>query len=60
MIALSVKAKNATLAGLIEICYPVFIAIFSFILFKESHVTSSVLVGGLLIFAGIGIIYSFN
>jgi drug/metabolite transporter (DMT)-like permease len=57
LIALSVQAKNATLAGLIEISYPIFIALFSLLLFKESHVTPSVVLGGALIFAGVSIIY---
>ncbi len=56
----SITAKNATLAGLIEISYPIFIALFSFLLFKNSQITSSTIVGGVLIFAGIFIIYYFN
>lgn len=59
-IGFSITAKNATLSGLIEISYPIFIALFSYILFKNTQLTTSVLIGGILIFAGIFIIYSFN
>jgi drug/metabolite transporter (DMT)-like permease len=59
-IALSVQAKNATLAGLIEISYPIFIAIFSLILFKENQVTPSIIVGGTMIFMGVTVIYLYN
>src|SRR3989344_6532225 len=33
-IALSITSKNATLAGLIEISYPLFIALFAYLLFR--------------------------
>lgn len=55
----SIVAKNATLAGLIEISYPIFIAIFSYILFK-SEITAPTIVGGIIIFLGIFIISYFN
>ena len=59
LIAFSITAKNATLAGLIEISYPIFIALFSYILYK-SQVSWQTLVGGFCIFVGIFIIYYFN
>ncbi len=59
-IALSIITKNATLAGLIEISYPLFIALFAYLLFKENQLTLSTILGGLLIFSGIGVIYFFN
>jgi drug/metabolite transporter (DMT)-like permease len=59
MIATSIHEKNATLAGLIEISYPVFIILFTLLLFGTNHMTPSVWVGGSLIFAGVGIIYWF-
>lgn len=59
-IAFSIVTKNATLAGLIEISYPLFIALFAYLLFKENQLTLSTILGGLLIFSGIGIIYFFN
>jgi drug/metabolite transporter (DMT)-like permease len=58
-IALSVAAKNPTLAGLVEISYPIFIAVFSYILYRQS-VSLPTILGGVLIFFGIGVIYYFN
>lgn len=60
LIATSIQEKNATLAGLIEISYPVFIVLFSLLLFGTNHMTPSVWVGGSLIFAGVSIIYWFS
>lgn len=59
-IALSIVTKNATLAGLVEISYPLFIALFAYLLFKENQLTLSTFIGGLLVFSGIATIYFFN
>ncbi len=58
-IGLSISAKNPTLAGIVEIAYPLFIALFSFILFKQ-QVPLSTIVGGVIVFVGVGVIYYFN
>lgn len=58
-IAFSITAKNATLAGLIEISYPIFIALFSYLLYK-THVSWQTMVGGLFVFVGIFVMYYFN
>ena len=58
-IGFSISFKSATLAGLIEISYPIFIALFSYILFKH-QVTLSTIIGGIVVFIGIFIIYFFN
>lgn len=55
-IAQSIKVSNATLAGLIEISYPLFIIICSYLLFGDNHITPSIIAGGILIFAGVIII----
>ena len=55
-IALSIKESNATIAGLIEISYPIFIVLFSYMLFGDSHVTNRTIIGGMFIFIGIIII----
>jgi uncharacterized membrane protein len=59
-IGLSIHAKNATLAGLIEISYPIFIALFAYLLFKENQINTATIIGGLLVFAGVFVIYFFN
>ncbi|MDH5472868.1 MAG: DMT family transporter [Gammaproteobacteria bacterium] len=56
LLFMSIGSKNATLASLIEITYPVFVALFSFILFKHLHINASVITGGILVMAGAGII----
>lgn len=58
-IAFSITAKNATLAGLIEISYPIFIALFSYLLYK-TQVSWYTILGGIFIFVGIFITYYFN
>jgi drug/metabolite transporter (DMT)-like permease len=56
LLFLSISGKNATLASLIEISYPVFVAVFAFVLFREIQISRSVVVGGLLVFAGVATI----
>jgi len=56
-ILLSIKAKNATMAGMIEITYPLFTALFAWALFKESQMTTSTFIGFALIVAGVACIY---
>ena len=56
LLFLSIGSKNATLASLIEISYPIFVAVFAFALFRDVHVNGSVLLGGALVMAGVGII----
>lgn len=56
LLFLSIAGKNATLASLIEISYPVFVAVFAWLLFREIHVNTSVIIGGLLVFAGVALI----
>jgi drug/metabolite transporter (DMT)-like permease len=56
LLYLSIAGKNATLASLIEITYPVFVVFFSYILFKQLHLNTSVIFGGVLVIAGAGLI----
>lgn len=58
-IGFSITAKSATLAGLVEISYPIFIALFSYLIFK-SKITIPTIIGGVVVFIGIFIIYYFN
>lgn len=60
LIGFSITGKNATLAGLVEISYPIFIALFAYILFRENQINLATMIGGLIIFAGVFIIYYFN
>jgi drug/metabolite transporter (DMT)-like permease len=60
LIGFSIQAKNATFAGLLEISYPIFIAIFSLLFLKETQISISAIIGGFFIFAGITVISVFN
>ena len=57
MIFHSFTLKNATTASLVEISYPFFILLFSWLLFREMHLNWASAAGGLLIFSGIALIY---
>lgn len=56
LLYLSISGKNATLASLIEITYPVFVALFAFLLFRQMHLNATVIVGATLVFAGVAVI----
>lgn len=52
----SINNKNATLASLIEVTYPVFVVFFAYVFYRQMHVTPSVFIGGLMILFGAGLI----
>lgn len=56
LLFLAIGGKNATLASLIEISYPVFVALFAWLLFRQVHLNASVLIGAALVFAGVTLI----
>jgi drug/metabolite transporter (DMT)-like permease len=56
LLFLSIAGKNATLAALLEISYPVFVVLFAWLLFREWHVNASVVFGALLVFSGVALI----
>lgn len=60
LLYLSIAGKNATLASLIEISYPVFVALFAYLLFRELHLNASVLIGAALVFSGVALIIWHN
>lgn len=49
-------SPNVTIASLLDITYPVFVALIAWLLYRENHLDWSVLVGGALIFSGAMII----
>jgi drug/metabolite transporter (DMT)-like permease len=53
LIFMSIGAKNATLASLIEVTYPLFTAFFTWALFRQTTLNAATVIGGLLIFAGV-------
>ena len=53
----SIVEKNAALASLLEISYPLFVVIFSYLILKDAQLNWGTGLGGLLIFAGVVVIY---
>ena len=49
-------AKNPSLVALIEISYPIFVVMFSWIFFRQMELNVMTFCGGLLILAGVSII----
>jgi drug/metabolite transporter (DMT)-like permease len=60
LIFLSIGAKNATLASLIEVTYPIFTALFAWALFRQATLNPATLLGALLIFAGVIVVARAN
>ena len=56
LVYLAIGGKNATLASLIEMTYPLFVVLFAYIFYRQVDVTPSVFFGGILILTGAGII----
>jgi len=52
----AMSAKNPTLVSLIEISYPLFVIIFTWILFREFQLNTATLFGAVLILAGVAIL----
>ena len=56
MVYLAITGKNATLASLIEMTYPVFVVLFAYLFYRQMHLTPAVFAGGLMILTGAGLI----
>jgi drug/metabolite transporter (DMT)-like permease len=56
----SINAKNATMAAMIEITYPLFTALFAWIFFRHVQVSAGTLAGAGLVLAGVACIYFFG
>jgi drug/metabolite transporter (DMT)-like permease len=52
LLYLAVRGRNATLASLIEISYPAFVAVFAWLLFREWQLNTGVLLGAVLVATG--------
>jgi drug/metabolite transporter (DMT)-like permease len=52
----AMSAKNPTLASLIEISYPFFVVLFTWVFFRQCQLNLSTMIGGLLILAGVFVI----
>jgi drug/metabolite transporter (DMT)-like permease len=57
LIYIAIGEKNATLASLIEISYPFFVAVFVWLFFRDIQFSWQTLVGGVLILAGVAVVF---
>jgi len=60
LIYMAIGEKNATLASLIEISYPVFVAFFVWLFFREVQFNLLTIVGAILILGGVAVVYLAN
>jgi drug/metabolite transporter (DMT)-like permease len=58
LIFFAIGEKNATVASLIEISYPLFVAFFAWLLFRESQLNWPVVIGGAMILGGVLVVWS--
>jgi drug/metabolite transporter (DMT)-like permease len=57
LIYMAIGEKNATLASLIEISYPFFVAVFAWLFFRETQFNWPTILGGILILAGVAVVF---
>jgi drug/metabolite transporter (DMT)-like permease len=57
---MAIGEKNATLASLIEISYPFFVAVFAWLFFRETQFTWPTVFGGVLILSGVAVVFFSN
>ncbi len=60
LIFMAIGEKNATLASLIEISYPFFVAIFAWVFFRETQFNWPTLAGGVMILGGVAVVFLGN
>lgn len=56
LILVAINLKNATLVNMIEMTYPLFTALFAYLILKEVQLTQWTLIGGALILSGLAVI----
>lgn len=60
LIYMAIGEKNATVASLIEISYPVFVAFFAWLFFRETQFNFMTIVGGAMIIGGVTVVFLGN
>jgi drug/metabolite transporter (DMT)-like permease len=56
----AIKGKNATVASLIEISYPLFVVLFGYLIYRNTHLNTGTIIWWLLVLWGIIMVYIFN
>jgi drug/metabolite transporter (DMT)-like permease len=57
LIYIAIGEKNATLASMIEISYPFFVAVFAWLFFRETQFNWPTILGGILILGGVAVVF---
>ena len=60
LILLAIKDKNATVASLIEISYPIFVVLFTYLFYKNINLNLWTIIWWILILWGIAFVYLYN
>lgn len=60
LIYMAIGEKNATLASLIEISYPFFVAVFAWLFFRDVQFNLATILGGALILSGVAVVFLGN
>ena len=64
MITASIQMKGASIASIIEISYPFFVVLFTYLIFKESNLNTATIIGGILVFVVVwslvGVVYAYR
>jgi len=60
LIYMAIGEKNATLASLIEISYPFFVAIFAWLFFRDTQFNWPTVLGGVMILGGVAVVFFAN
>jgi drug/metabolite transporter (DMT)-like permease len=60
LIYVAIGEKNATLASLIEISYPLFVALFAWLFFRQVQINAMTLVGACMILGGVAVVFLAN
>lgn len=60
LIYIAIGEKNATVASLVEISYPLFVAFFAWLFFRETQFNPATIVGAILVLGGVTVVYLGN
>ncbi|MEO6054603.1 MAG: EamA family transporter [Chthoniobacterales bacterium] len=60
LILMAIEGKNATVASLIEVSYPLFVAVFAWLFFRELQLSWQTAIGGMLILLGVFVVWRSN
>lgn len=59
-IAYSLKELPTTYVAILEVCYPLFVPIFAYLILQQNQLSTSTVVGGMLVLAGVLVIVLFQ